>query len=198
MTKPTDNSNVDSKLLLRRQMLKRYHGRRPLRVFDCCAGDGELWKQLRREFRVGSYLAVDRKPSTKGRLRINDSVRLLKAGLFGADVIDIDAYGSPWKHWLALLPHVKSPTTVFLTFGQWNLAGPDRIFCGVLGLNFTRLKIPSALLNNIIRHHGLSYMLAAARRNGLTIVEAIESTPGGKLRRGDTRYFAIHLRPASK
>src|SRR5262245_28997543 len=97
-------------------MLRTYHEGDALHVFDACQGSGVLWSHLRREFVVASYWGVDQKAKA-GRLKI-DSVRLLEAGLIGQNVIDVDTYGAPWKHWEALLPFVQRPTTVFLTIGR--------------------------------------------------------------------------------
>jgi hypothetical protein len=92
----TDNHDPRAKLELRRYFLRKYHGDGLARVLDCCQGSGLLWGTLRQEFECESYWGLDlkRKP---GRLSI-DSSRVLAQPGWPQDVIDIDTYGSPWKH----------------------------------------------------------------------------------------------------
>lgn len=191
-TSKIDNSKLEGKLALRRYFLERYHADSPIRVFDCCAGQGKIWTELRKDFKVESYLATDTKSSTGARLKMN-SVRLLKAGQFSANVIDVDTYGSPWKHWLALLPQVHSPVTVFLTIGQPPLRSDSTIY-STMGLNFTRLKVPPTLATKVIRARSLGYMLSEASKHGLQLVEVMEAPQGGS-RKGNVRYVGVHLRP---
>ncbi len=108
--KKTDNHNLPAKVGLRKYFLDRYHSQAPFSVFDACQGTGRIWQELRRSYDF-AYWGVDTQKRA-GRLQV-DSVRVLALGGLGADVVDIDTYGSPWKHWLALLPNVTVPTSVF-------------------------------------------------------------------------------------
>ncbi len=83
---------------------------------DCCAGEGRLWRALRAEFSVAAYLPLDLKPA-RGRLAC-DSRRMLATPGWTADVVDIDTYGHPWGHWVALLATCDHDVTVFLTVGR--------------------------------------------------------------------------------
>jgi hypothetical protein len=116
MAKKTDNHDPSAKLALRRYFLEKYHADGSAQVLDCCQGGGLLWKELRKTHAVASYWGVDVKPK-KGRLKL-DSIRILAQPGWPQNVIDIDTYGSPWKHWAAMLPNVSRPLTVFLTIGQ--------------------------------------------------------------------------------
>lgn len=107
----SDNSHIDEKLALRRMLIEKYHAR-DARVFDCCQGDGVIWRQLRKEYRIDGYWGVDLKEK-RGRLKI-DSSRILAMGI-RENIVDIDVYGSPWRHWLLMLPTIREPKTVFLT-----------------------------------------------------------------------------------
>ncbi|HZU48538.1 MAG TPA: hypothetical protein VFA16_15010, partial [Mycobacterium sp.] len=91
----TDNGNLEAKLGLRRHFLRRYHMENKPMVLDCCQGDGIIWRKLRQEFEC-DYWGVDVKPK-RGRLSI-DSVRILAQPGWPHDVLDIDTYGSPWRH----------------------------------------------------------------------------------------------------
>ena len=114
--KKTDNSHLETKLELRREMLRKYQGKGSLAVIDCCQGSGVIWSILREEFKLGSYWGLDTKKAP-GRLQI-DSARVLCQPGWRADVIDVDTYGAPWAHWEALLPNVTGAVTIFLTIGQ--------------------------------------------------------------------------------
>lgn len=189
--KKTDNHDPRAKLALRRHFLAKYHAEDRANVLDCCQGSGVLWGQLREEFQLAGYWGLDVKPK-KGRLKI-DSVRILAQAGWSQNVIDIDTYGNPWKHWLAMLPNVVKPLTVFLTcgggkasaFGQGSPMTKDEL--AALGLVFPTLKIPATFAHQL---HRIStrYILAEAYRFGLTITEAIEAESSG-----NARYIGLRL-----
>jgi hypothetical protein len=181
----TDNHDPAAKLELRRYFLRKYH-RDPPDVLDCCQGSGLLWGRLRDEFPTRSYWGLDLKPKP-GRLQL-DSIRVLAQPGWPQNVVDIDTYGSPWKHWAALLPHVGRPVTVFLTIGQWQM-GTDAEILRALGLG--KLKIPPGIA---VKLHGLAlaYLFGKATDAGLRIVEAMEA-----LSDGSARYIGLHLQPES-
>lgn len=109
-----DSSNLSAKLALRRYYLQKYHADGPVRVFDACQGDGVIWSALAEEFKVDVFgCDIKRK---KGRLKGN-SVAVIGAEGFKADIIDIDTYGSPFQHLFALMRTLTDATTVFATFG---------------------------------------------------------------------------------
>lgn len=135
----TDNACPDVKLALRRYMLDRYHVGEPIRVLDCCQGSGVLWGTLQQEYDLAGYWGVDVKHKP-GRLKL-DSSRILARPGWRENVIDIDTYGSPWKHWTNLIKTIDHPTTVFLTIGQVNI-GTDLNILRVLGLHKLRTRPP--------------------------------------------------------
>lgn len=113
----TDNANLPSKLALRRSFLREV---RPpeggkLRVFDACQGEGVIWGTLRREFPT-VYLGVDEKPKA-GRLRVDSALVLARPG-WRYDVVDIDTYRQPWRHWAQVVANGSGRMTVFLTIGE--------------------------------------------------------------------------------
>jgi hypothetical protein len=203
----TDNHNLPAKLELRRYFLREYHPGaavaigasdepRP-RVLDCCQGDKALWSELQKEFAV-RYVGVDVKPK-KGRLRI-DSARLLDQDGWGYDVIDVDTYGSPWKHWFAILKHGKKSITVFLTIGIVNIGGissqADSETLRALGLDglFERvkscgLKIPQSLSGLVPDKIGFDACICAPLDFGFEILDLIESENIG----GHARYIGARL-----
>lgn len=184
----TDNTNLAAKLALRRHFLDRYHSSGPIRVMDCCSGDGIIWRQLRQEYKLDSYWAVDVKPR-KGRLQLH-SERILAQPGWQENVIDVDSYGEPWKHWRAMLPNISQPTTVFLTVGWTNVSPLSLSTLKQMGIT---MRIPKGLSMKI-RKHCLPYRLHKFRNFGLDVSEAREMV---KKRESHAKYVGIHLRPVS-
>lgn len=188
MTTKTDNGDLAAKLALRRYFLKKYHGGpEGARVFDCCQGSGVIWSRLRAEFPVASYWGVDVKEK-KGRLRL-DSVRVIGQPGWTENVIDVDTYGSPWKHWMALLPHVARPVTVFLTIGQWQM-GTDLEILRALGVE--GLGIPPGIAVKL-HERAFSYLLARAFEYDINFIDAKEVVSFG-----NARYVGVRIAPKEK
>lgn len=111
-----------------------------LRVLDLCAGEGQVWKQLRTEYRVASYTPCDIKPRMPGTMTMDISqARYLDVfDLSRVNVIDIDVYGrQAWQAWLHLAPKIRQKTAVFLTngltsaTGRASLSAPMRSLLGI-------------------------------------------------------------------
>jgi hypothetical protein len=184
----TDNSSLASKLAVRRYFLRRYHGAGPFGVLDCCEGSGVMWSILGREFDA-SVWGIDLKRQW-GRLRV-DSRRILASPDLEADVIDVDVYGSPWKHWLALLGSRPRPLTVFLTWGLVRVmgGGSSPVEREVLGLKFPSLDVPSVLVNSeAVAALIAPRMFVIPEAQGWKVVEVKES-PRGRT----ARYFGVRL-----
>jgi hypothetical protein len=186
MAKKTDNHNPEAKLKLRRHFLKKYHADGTATVFDCCQGGGVMWDAIRRTHPVASYWGVDVKPK-KGRLKI-DSIRVLQQGV-SQDVIDIDTYGSPWKHWLAMLPKVTKPVTVFLTIGNQNMTAMSPNSHGGSEFVVFPPSTPQSLAGAVMRWRDVDYGLAKAS-SFATIIEAVEVSSTG-----NARYIGVRLEP---
>ena len=189
-TKKTDNHSPGAKLDLRRYFLRKYHAR-PANVLDCCQGSGVLWKKLRQEFPLAGYMGVDLKPK-KGRLKI-DSSRILAQPGWPQDVIDVDTYGNPWKHWFALLDHCVRPLTVFLTWGSvangpGSKASDEEL--DALGMRPLKGNLPASFTLKIIRPLSFSYCLHVCSRYKLSLVEAVEAASDG-----NARYVGVRLEP---
>lgn len=187
MAKKTDNHNLRAKLDLRRHFLRVYHAD-GARVLDCCQGHGVIWSRLRSEFHVRSYLGLDVKPKP-GRLLV-DSSRFLAAGGWTENVIDIDTYGEPWKHWNAVIDTIRYATTIFLTIGSVssghgsNVSGAER---KALGLG--DLHIPASFTIKMIRPLSMPYHLFG-RLDAGQILEIKES-----MTEGNARYIGVRIEP---
>lgn len=191
-TPKTDNRNLPSKMALRRYFLNKFHSVDPISVLDCCQGNGVIWDQLRKEFNVASYWGVDLKPK-KGRLRI-DSVRILQQQGWPQNVIDIDTYGSPWKHWKALLETLSQPTTVFMTVGQvatGTVGALDSRVLRAAGLHFKSTKVPAAFQMKL--RETLTDFILTTMPEGVRLVELAES---GNL--PNVRYIGARVEPSPK
>lgn len=188
-----DNAHLGAKLHLRRYFLDTYHKDATPLVFDACQAEAVIWTRLRAEYRI-KYFGVDRKPK-RGRLAI-DSARLLENGPLPYDVIDVDTYGSPWKHWLNLLRNVRKPTTVFLTLGSaGGIHAVDSAALVALGLTEEiARRVPNSLrwkLNEL----SVASALAMSYHYGITPHDTREVIIGKK---GNARYFGVRLIPQTE
>ena len=180
----SDNRDISSKLELRRYFLEKYHSGEEegvsdsIKVFDCCQGSGVIWTHLQEEYSVDNYWGVDVK-AKKGRIAV-DSSRILSQPGWKDNVIDIDTYGAPWKHWLCMLPNVVRPTTVFLTIGgQKNgVRASSNVELKAIGVTLSRL--PGALRIKLAKHT-LMHLLAraCARYIGVRLMPKKTEAPAG-------------------
>lgn len=191
-TKKTDNHNPSGKLALRRHFLEAYHPAGRRQVLDCCQGSGLLWRTLEKDFPLEGYLGLDLKPK-KGRLKL-DSVRFLDQPGWAQNIIDIDTYGSPWKHWFALLRNCRHSCTVFLTLGLVKVGGGnfDRSLLPIIGLNLLKLELPNSL-GVKIASLSIQAALSAPSAHGLRLMEAQEAPPSPH-----ARYFGLRLEKANE
>lgn len=119
-----------------------------------------------------------------------DSVRLLAQPGWRETVLDVDTYGSPFKHWLALLPNLSRPTTVFLTIGR---GGPQMVRLGREELKMLGITMPQIFKMSGAITHGLadlciSHALALSRDFGWTVIDAVEAVSDG-----NARYLGVRL-----
>lgn len=115
-----DQTFIETKIALRERFARRWHPDGP-RVLDCFAGYRNVWHVLHgRGIECREYLGLDIE-DRPGCIRA-DSLEWLRdlaacgGNLAEFDWIDLDAWGSPWAHWAALLPMIRRPTTVALTW----------------------------------------------------------------------------------
>lgn len=192
-----DSSTLAPKLLLRRYFLDKYHkAADPPNVLDCCQGERVIWSRLEKEYPLAGYFGVDEKYK-RGRLQI-DSVKILAQPGWEQNVIDIDTYGSPWNHWIAMLPRVTRPLTVFLTIGRSG-PGPKRakipqVALTAMGLTFEGISVMSALTGQFFDMH-TQYCLHLAAKYDVKLVEAVEAYVE-PLNQWRVPYMGVRLEPA--
>lgn len=179
-----ENSHLAVKIELRQHFLKRYHAEGPRRVFDAFQANGLLWAILRKEFPLTTYWGVDL-VEKKGRIKI-DSARVLVQPGWRENIIDLDAYGSPWKHWLGMLAVASHSLTVFLTLGSRKGIQRRPLSKMEKALLEIPFKLPRALGASLVPVT-LNWMLAQACAR-FDVVEAIEAVPYTT-----ARYFGVRL-----
>lgn len=189
----TDNAHLASKLALRRSFLrdlKLPRGVRP-RVFDACQGSGVLWAHLRKDFDV-IYWGVDVKPK-KGRLKL-DSARVLEGTGWRYDVVDVDTYGQPWRHWAAIVRNAAGTITVFLTVGESSGPRAPLSHDGLVALGLEKLEdvLPYGIRHQLNRH-ALDSLIAMSYAHGWSVERFAESTPGPR-----ARYFGVRMTRMSR
>lgn len=186
----TDNANLASKLALRRSFLRQLPAVRP-RVFDACQGSGVIWQELRKEFDV-RYWGVDVKQK-RGRIKI-DSARVLETSGWTFDVVDIDTYGQPWRHWAAVLRHGTGTVTVFLTIGEASGLKAPLSNDGLLAMGLSKLAdvMPYGLKHQLTES-AVDSLLAMSYANGWTLERIAESTPGPM-----ARYLGVRMTRKAK
>lgn len=186
-----DNTSLPLKLALRRRLLHPFAEQWPLLVMDCCAGSGLIWKRLRREFAVELYLPFDVK-RVKGAVRVDSARWLRDVGVCGS-VVDVDAYGEPWRQYRAVLAGEwpQSDLLVFLTVGQGvgSLGKISRAALQALGMKAEwHQSIPPA--SQEIRDLIVDACLTHGAGEEIEFVQAVHASPIGS----KTRYFGLWLR----
>jgi hypothetical protein len=98
---PRDNSDLEAKLMIRRAALESV-GKEPAQVLDCFAGEGHMYQEV--WHRAARYLGLEQRFSRppghpQGEAWRGDNKMLLGRAMHKADwnVVDLDAYGSPWQ-----------------------------------------------------------------------------------------------------
>src|SRR5437899_8556722 len=100
-----------------------------LRVLDLCAGEGTVWRSMKRIAPIADYVPVDIAPRLPGTLQgdVMDSRFLSAFDLSQFNVVDIDTYGEPWKPWRDIFERLTKKTVVFLTHGAVSSPGGANI-----------------------------------------------------------------------
>ena len=115
----TDNSYFQTKVQLRLDNLPKA---KTVRVLDCFCGDGLIWRDVERRAAGKQFeiLSIDHKRQTKKLHLVGDNTKFLAAmDLADFDVIDLDAYRTPFQQLKAILHRPLKPgVVVFGTFIQ--------------------------------------------------------------------------------
>lgn len=125
----TDNSYFDEKVLLRIETVNNIN-KNEINVLDAFSGDGLIWNRVKSiTDKKINVLRIDEKQDKKGiYLKGNNLKFINRLDLQFFDIIDLDAYGSPYNQ-LKLIFKKKYKGIVHCTFIQ---SGMGRIDNGLL------------------------------------------------------------------
>lgn len=110
----TDNSYLNSKINLR---VNHLPDQQSIKVLDCFAGRSRIWKEIKKKSNKNiNVVGIDR--ISYGSTLKGDNVKYLKGmNLDKYDIIDLDAYGVPFKQ-LEIIFKKKYKGILFITFIQ--------------------------------------------------------------------------------
>lgn len=113
----TDNSYLAEKLFLRQSYLPK---KSDIKVLDCFSGDGIIWNNMQRNNQDKDIQVTSIEKKRKSGLYLKgDNVKfLLGMDLSKFDVIDLDAYGIPFKQMEIVLNSNPKNQIIFFTFIQ--------------------------------------------------------------------------------
>lgn len=105
------------------------------------------------------------------------------------EIVDIDTYGSPWRHYYALLPNIHKPTTIFLTNGLIKIMGGNvsKEEKEAIWINFKTVNPPQALIVKACKK-SISYCFARCYDYNIIIIEAMEAVSYG-----NAKYYGLRL-----
>lgn len=144
----TDNSFFASKVNLR---LRHLPDKQHIRVLDAFGGDGRIWNKIKTlTDKKIDVLRIDRKDTSKGIYLRGENVKYLKSlDLTKYDVIDLDAYGTPYEQLEIVFNSLSANKTnyeivCFVTFIQTMLGALPRKLLYRLGYTKQMVeKIPT-------------------------------------------------------
>lgn len=144
----TDNSFLDIKIQLRADYLPN---KKNISVLDCYSGNGTIWTIIKSRFpdRTFEIVRLEKKITADGiYLNVDNEKYLASIELNDFDIIDLDAYGVPYKQ-LKILFQKGYKGIVFVTFIQ---SGMGRLPNGLLyDLGYSKQmvkKIPTLFSKN--------------------------------------------------
>lgn len=143
-----DLAFVESKILLRIDSLPN---KNDIHILECFGGEGVLWKEVKKRTKKNiKVLSIDKNKYKRIQLQ-GDNVKFLKSiDLNQFDIIDLDAWGSPFKQ-LEILFQKKYKGIVHCTFIQSMMGGVNKRLLIENGYSQNMIeKIPSLFSRNWI------------------------------------------------
>ena len=136
----TDNSYLHEKIKLRRDSLAIID-KDEISVLECFSGDGIIWSNVKKQTSKNiKILRIDKKTDKRGVLLVGDNVKFLKnidVSVF--DIVDLDAYGSPFKQ-LQILFDKNYKGVVHCTYIQSGMGIIDKKLLQNLGFTSSMIK----------------------------------------------------------
>ena len=138
----TDNSYLFNKINLRKSCLNK---NKNYIVLDCFAGKGLIWDNIKKDNYFISLISIDKKEQATIK---GDNLKVLKSiDLDQFDIIDLDAYGSPFNQLEIILNQKIKNKIIFFTFIQSMFGQLNRKMLNVLGYTDFMIKKIPALFN---------------------------------------------------
>lgn len=165
MSKQTDNDPemFNIKVELRERLIKANDSYKILEAFS---GDGRLWRTIKNKYPLKkiNVLRIDTKAGKKGTYLKGDNVKFMRSmDLTRFDIIDLDAYGSPFNQ-LEVIFNSKYSGPIICTFIQIMTGGINKELLLKLGYSLTmQKKCPSLFSTN-----GMDKMKAYLSLRGVT------------------------------
>jgi hypothetical protein len=130
-----ENSHFPEKIFLREYIIKKY-SLNNFKVLDCFHAEGKIWDTIKNKSNINFDLIGIEIDSTKKSIFpciYQDNLRILKSiNLDDFQIIDLDAYGNPFKQ-LKILYDRKYSGHIFLTFINVAKGGSDLNFLEFIG-----------------------------------------------------------------
>lgn len=164
MPTKTDNSHFEHKVKIR---LDNLPSSKEISVLDCFHGDGKIWSEIKRRANIQiNVVGIDKKNNKNGAM-VGDNIKVMRSiDLNKFDVIDLDAYGSPFKQ-LFVLFEKKYKGTVYFTSIQ-TMQG--NLPLGLLtSLGFTKKMIQKC--PTLFSRNGFEKLKKYLSMNGVTFIK---------------------------
>lgn len=153
--KKVDSAYFQDKVALRLGGLPK---KKSIRVLDAFGGEGRIWDEVkRRSGKTITVVKLDLDPDKSGIYLKGDNEKFLRSmNLSKFDVIDLDAYGIPYKQMAAVFDYAenhKLNTTVFVTAAQIQRNASGIPWGMMYELGYTRPmleKVPTLFYRNLM------------------------------------------------
>jgi hypothetical protein len=151
----TDHSFFEEKVRLRIDGLSNGE---PLKVLDLFSGNGLIWEEIqRRTGREIQALRIDKERGKRGAYLVGDNLKFdLDYGAF--DILDVDAYGVPFRQLERIFAQSSKPKRIFITFIQSQWGTLPRKMLNALGYTDRMTKKVPTLFNRAGQEKFLRYL----------------------------------------
>jgi hypothetical protein len=160
---PTDNSYTDLKVRLR---IDHLPSKSKIAVLDCFSGHGILWNKIKTIIPNISVTPIEKKSIEREPYLQGDNIKYLKSlTLDKYDIIDLDAYGIPYKQ-MKILFEKNYNGRVFVTYIQTMFGKLPIKFLEEIGYTKLMIRKCPALFNK----NGIGKLKQYLAKNGVTTI----------------------------
>lgn len=165
----TDNSFLEEKVFLRLNSIEQIE-KEEINVLECFGGDGIIWNQVQKKTKKKiNTLRIDVKTDKRGIYLQGNNLKYLRSfPLFGFDIIDLDAYGSPFQQLqMVLNRHYKG--IVHCTFIQSGMVMLNHDLLEAVGYTRAMVKKCPTLFTKV----GFEKICQYLAQNGVQRIQTI-------------------------